>query len=35
MSRGMLAVGIIDKPVDWSKLVDQSFLAPDQQRKLW
>ncbi len=35
MSRGMQAVGIIDKPVDWSKLIDQSFLAPDQQRKLW
>jgi NitT/TauT family transport system substrate-binding protein len=35
MSKGMLAVGIINKPVDWSKVVDQSFLAPDQQRKLW
>jgi NitT/TauT family transport system substrate-binding protein len=35
MSKGMVAVGLIDKPVDWSKIVDQRFLAPDQQRKLW
>jgi NitT/TauT family transport system substrate-binding protein len=35
MSKGMQLVGIINKPVDWSKVVDQSFLAPDQQRKLW
>jgi NitT/TauT family transport system substrate-binding protein len=35
MSEGMLLVGIINKPVDWSKVIDQSFLAPDQQRKLW
>jgi NitT/TauT family transport system substrate-binding protein len=34
-SQGMLAVGIIDKPVDWSKIIDQSFLAPDQRRTLW
>jgi NitT/TauT family transport system substrate-binding protein len=35
MSEGMLLVGIIKKPVDWSKVIDQSFLGPDQQRKLW
>jgi NitT/TauT family transport system substrate-binding protein len=35
MSKGMLAVGLIDKPVDWSRIVDQRFLAADQQRKLW
>jgi NitT/TauT family transport system substrate-binding protein len=35
MSKGMLAVGIIKTPMDWSKVIDQSFLAPDQQRKLW
>jgi NitT/TauT family transport system substrate-binding protein len=34
-SRGMQLVGLINKPVDWSKIVDQSFLAPDQQRTLW
>jgi NitT/TauT family transport system substrate-binding protein len=35
MSRGMLLVGLVNKPVDWSKIVDQSFLAPDQRRTLW
>ena len=35
MSKGMQLVGLINKPVDWSKIVDQSFLPPDQQRKLW
>jgi hypothetical protein len=35
MSKGMVAVGLIDKPVDWPKIIDQRFLAPDQQRKLW
>jgi NitT/TauT family transport system substrate-binding protein len=35
MSDGMQLVGIVKKPVDWSKILDQSFLAPDQQRKLW
>jgi NitT/TauT family transport system substrate-binding protein len=34
-SRGMQLVGLITKPVDWSKIVDQSFLPPEQQRKLW
>jgi NitT/TauT family transport system substrate-binding protein len=34
-SRGMQLVGLIDKPVDWSRIVDQRFLAPDQQGKLW
>jgi NitT/TauT family transport system substrate-binding protein len=34
-SRGMQLVGLIDKPVDWSKIVDQSFLDPDLRRKLW
>jgi NitT/TauT family transport system substrate-binding protein len=35
MSKGMLAVGMIQKPVDWSKVIDQSFLPLDRQRKLW
>ena len=34
MSDGMLLVGLIDKPVDWSKIIDQSFLEPDQRRQL-
>jgi len=34
-SRGMQLVGLIAKPVDWSKIVDQSFLEADQQRALW
>lgn len=34
-SRGMQLVGLISKPVEWSKIVDQSFLAPDQRRTLW
>jgi NitT/TauT family transport system substrate-binding protein len=35
MSDGMMLVGQIDKPVDWSKAIDQSFLDPDQRRELW
>ncbi len=35
MSKGMLDVGLIQKPVEWSKIIDQSFLPPDRQRKLW
>jgi NitT/TauT family transport system substrate-binding protein len=35
MSDGMMLVGQIDKPVDWSKVIDQSFLDPDQRRQLW
>jgi len=35
MSDGMMLVGQIDKPVDWSKIIDQSFLDPDQRRDLW
>ncbi|HWA68391.1 MAG TPA: ABC transporter substrate-binding protein [Rhizomicrobium sp.] len=35
MSRGMLLVDLVKKPVAWSKIVDQSFLAPDQRRTLW
>lgn len=35
MSDGMMLVGQIDKPVDWSKVIDQSFLEPDQRRQLW
>jgi NitT/TauT family transport system substrate-binding protein len=35
MSEGMMLVGQIDKPVDWSKVIDQSFLDPDQRRNLW
>jgi len=34
MSDGMMLVGQIDKPVDWSKVIDQSFLDPDQRRDL-
>jgi len=34
-SKAMQLVGMINKPVDWSKIVDQRFLDPDQQRKLW
>jgi NitT/TauT family transport system substrate-binding protein len=35
MSDGMALVGQIDKPVDWLKVVDQSFLDADQRRELW
>ena len=35
MSKGMQAVGIIKQPVDWSKVIDQSYLPPDKQRTLW
>jgi NitT/TauT family transport system substrate-binding protein len=35
MSDGMMLVGQIDKPVEWSKVIDQSFLDPDQRRSLW
>lgn len=35
MSDGMMLVGQIDKPVNWSKVIDQSFLDPDQRRELW
>jgi NitT/TauT family transport system substrate-binding protein len=34
MSEGMQLVGDIDKPVDWSKVIDQRFLPKDQQNKL-
>jgi NitT/TauT family transport system substrate-binding protein len=34
-SVGLMTVGEIEKPVDWSKIVDQSFLAPDLQSQLW
>jgi NitT/TauT family transport system substrate-binding protein len=34
-SRGMQLVGLINRPVDWSRIVDQRFLEPDQQRNLW
>ncbi|MGD1070022.1 MAG: ABC transporter substrate-binding protein [Bryobacteraceae bacterium] len=34
VSDGMQLVGQIDKPVDWSKVIDQSFLDPDQRRDL-
>jgi len=34
-SRGMQLVGLISKPVDWSKIVDQGFLEADQHRTLW
>jgi NitT/TauT family transport system substrate-binding protein len=35
MSKGLMTIGEIDKPVDWSKVIDQSFLDPDLRRPLW
>jgi NitT/TauT family transport system substrate-binding protein len=35
MSKGLMTVGEIDKPVDWSKVIDQSFLDGDLKRQLW
>jgi NitT/TauT family transport system substrate-binding protein len=32
MSEGLQLVGDIDKPVDWSKVIDQQFLPKDQQK---
>jgi NitT/TauT family transport system substrate-binding protein len=34
MSKGLMTVGEIDKPMDWSKVIDQSFLDSDLQRPL-
>jgi NitT/TauT family transport system substrate-binding protein len=34
VERGLLAVGEIDKPIDWSKAVDQRFLDEDLRRPL-
>jgi NitT/TauT family transport system substrate-binding protein len=34
MSEGMQLVGDVDKPVDWSKVIDQQFLPKDQQKPL-
>ena len=34
MVEGMRIVGQLDKPVDWSKIVDQSFLPKDLQASL-
>jgi NitT/TauT family transport system substrate-binding protein len=34
MSEGLQLVGDVDKPVDWSKVIDQSFLPKDQQNPL-
>jgi NitT/TauT family transport system substrate-binding protein len=34
VERGLLAVGEIDKPVDWSKSIDQRFLDEDLRRPL-
>jgi NitT/TauT family transport system substrate-binding protein len=31
---GMISVGELDKPFDWSNVIDQSFLDPDLRRKL-
>jgi hypothetical protein len=30
----MELVGDVDKPVDWSKVIDQQFLPKDQQKPL-
>jgi NitT/TauT family transport system substrate-binding protein len=35
VSKGLMTVGEIDKPVDWSRVIDQSFLDSDLQRPLW
>jgi NitT/TauT family transport system substrate-binding protein len=35
VSKGLMTVGEIDKPVDWSKVIDQSFLDDDLRRTLW
>jgi NitT/TauT family transport system substrate-binding protein len=35
VSQGLMTVGEIDKPIDWSKVIDQSFLDPDLRRTLW
>jgi NitT/TauT family transport system substrate-binding protein len=34
MSEGLQLVGDTDKPVDWSKVIDQQFLPKDQQHPL-
>ena len=34
MSEGLQLVGDVDRPVDWSKVIDQQFLPEDQQRPL-
>jgi NitT/TauT family transport system substrate-binding protein len=34
MVEGMRIVGQLDKPVDWSTVVDQSFLPKDLQASL-
>lgn len=34
MSEGLELVGDVDKPVDWSKVIDQQFLPKDQQKPL-
>jgi NitT/TauT family transport system substrate-binding protein len=34
VERGLLAVGEIDKPIDWSKSIDQRFLDEDLRRPL-
>jgi NitT/TauT family transport system substrate-binding protein len=34
MSEGLQLVGDTDKPVDWSKVLDQQFLPKDQQKPL-
>jgi NitT/TauT family transport system substrate-binding protein len=34
-SKGLMTVGEINKPVDWSTVIDQSFLDPDLRKPLW
>jgi len=34
MSEGLQLVGDVDKPVDWSAMIDQDFLAKDLQKPL-
>jgi hypothetical protein len=34
MSEGLQLVGDVDKPVDWSKVIDQRYLPKDLQKPL-
>lgn len=34
LTQGMVAVGELSAPFDWSKVIDQSFLDPDLRQKL-
>jgi NitT/TauT family transport system substrate-binding protein len=34
MAEGLRIIGELKEPMDWSKLVDQSFLAPELRTQL-